>query len=118
MKNAIKVIRSQNANEFRKWFHDKKALDEKEIFKEYVGLLNAIPVVQTLPSKAIRFCIGNALGFVPVVGQAFSFIDTFLLEKFLQGKSPRYFIEYLKKFRGKIKQHPQGFGKSRPPKFR
>ena len=117
-KDLLKVIRSQNANEFRKWFHDRKTLDEREIFKEYVGLLSEVPAIQTLPSKAIRFCVGNGLGFVPVVGQVFSFIDTFLLEKFLNGNSPRYFIEDLKKFRGKIKQYPQGFGKSRPPKFR
>ncbi|AFY75061.1 hypothetical protein Syn7502_03177 [Synechococcus sp. PCC 7502] len=117
-KDLLKVIRSQNANEFRKWFHDRKTLDEREIFKEYVGLLSEVPAIQTLPSKAIRFCVGNGLGFVPVIGQVFSFIDTFLLEKFLQGNSPRYFIEDLKKFRGKIKQYPQGFGKTRPPKYR
>ncbi|NUN63223.1 hypothetical protein HCU40_00320 [Pseudanabaena biceps] len=117
-KDLLKVIRSQNANEFRKWFHDRKTLDEREIFKEYVGLLSEVPAIQTIPSKAIRFCVGNGLGFVPVVGQMFSFIDTFLLEKFLKGNSPRYFIEDLKKFRGKIKQYPQGFGKSRPPKSR
>jgi hypothetical protein len=117
-KDLLKVIRSQNANEFRKWFHDRKTLDEREIFKEYVGLLSEVPAIQTLPSKAIRFCVGNGLGFVPVIGQVFSFIDTFLLEKFLQGNSPRYFIEDLKKFRGKIKQYPQGFGKARPPKYR
>lgn len=116
-KDLLKVIRSQNANEFRKWFHDRKTFDEREIFKEYVGLLSEVPAIQTIPSKAIRFCVGNGLGLVPVVGQVFSFIDTFLLEKFLQGNSPKYFIEDLKKFRGKIKQYPQGFGKSRPPKF-
>ena len=117
-KDLLKIIRSQNANEFRKWFHERKILDEREIFKEYVGLLSEVPAIQTLPSKAIRFCVGNGLGFVPVVGLAFSFIDTFLLEKFLKGKSPRYFIEDLKKFRGKIKQHPQGFGKSHSLKSR
>ncbi len=111
-KDLLKLIESQNANEFRKWFHDRKNYDEKEIFKEYISLLREVPVVQTLPSKVLRFCIGKSLDFIPIVGQVTSFIDTFLLEEFLKGKSPKYFIEGLRSFRGKIKQYPQGFGKS------
>jgi len=115
-KELLKVIKSQNANEFRKWFHDRKDLDEREIFTEYINLLREVPMVQSLPSKALRFCVSKALDLIPIVGQVSSFIDTFLLEEFLKGKSPRYFIEDLRKFRGKIKKYPQGFGKSVPPK--
>jgi hypothetical protein len=114
--NLIRLITSQNANEFRKWFHNRENLDEKEIFKEYVNLLHEIPSVGTLPSKTIRFCIGKALDLIPIVGHVASFVDTFLLEEFMKGNSPKYFIEDLRQFRGQIQKYPQGFGKSRPRK--
>jgi len=112
-KDLFKLIRSQNANEFRRWFHNCKNLDEKEIFKEYVSLLREVPAVQTFPVKVLRFCVGKSLDLIPIVGHVTGFIDTFLLEEFLKGKSPKYFIEDLRNFRGKIKQYPLGFGKSR-----
>ncbi len=101
----LKVARSSNASEFRKWFHERKSLYEKEIFKEYIEVLREVPWVQRLPLKGLRFAVCTGLDFVPVpgLGTVASFLDTFVVEKLFKGKSPKYFIEDLRDFRGKIK---------------
>lgn len=100
----LKIIRSSNAREFRKWFHENKNNSEREIIKEYVKLLKSIPKIQGFPPKTLRFVVTSGLGFLhPIIGMATSVLDTFLVENILKGKSPKFFIDDLEKFKGKIK---------------
>jgi len=99
----LKITTSSHASEFRKWFHERKSLDEKEVFKEYLKIQREVPGVQRLPTKVLRFVICTALGVVsPVLGTGASALDTFVVEKLFKGRSPKFFIDDLRDFRGRI----------------
>lgn len=100
--DLIKLTNTPKANIFRQWFHDRKNLTEKEIFKEYIEVLRETPWIQRLPSKAIRFVITSGLDLIPVAGKIASFLDQFVVETIIKGKSPKYFVEELKTFAGRI----------------
>jgi len=100
--NFLKIIKSQNANDFRKWFHNNKDNDECVIIKEYVSLLKSIPKIQSFPLKTLRFVITSGLGLLHPVGSVASFLDTFIIKKVLKGKSPKFFIDDLENFTKKI----------------
>lgn len=100
--NFLKISGSSNAVEFRKWFHENKNCDEREIFKQYVELLKSIPKIQSASSRILRFVITSGLGAIPPVGMVASFLDSFVVEKIFKGKSPKFFIDDIVKFKGKI----------------
>ena len=97
-----KLTRSRDAEQFREWFHKRKDLSEKEVLKEYVGVLGAIPWIQQTPARVIRFVLTTGLGLIPGVGQAVSFLDSFVVDRILKGDSPKFFVEGLKQFKGRI----------------
>jgi hypothetical protein len=99
----LRVCSSRQADRFRTWFHENKDLHEREILREYIGLLRTLPWIQRLPSKILRFAVTTGFGFVPVLGQAVSFLDTFVIERMLKGHSPRFFMDELRDFHGTIK---------------
>jgi hypothetical protein len=99
----LKLCSSRQADGFRGWFHENKELNEREILREYVGLLREVPWVQRLPSKILRFAVTTGLGFVPGLGHVASFLDTFVIEEMLKGRSPRFFMDDLRDFHGTIK---------------
>lgn len=98
----LKTCSSADAAKFREWFHAADISDPKEILREYVGMLRTVPVVQRLPVKTLRFAVTTGLGFVPVLGQVASAIDTFLVDKLFRGHSPRFFLDDLRTFAGRI----------------
>jgi hypothetical protein len=103
MSDLLKVSTSKNAKQFRDWFHPNASLDEKEILREYLGVVQQVPWVQKLPAKGLRFAATTALGFFPGLGQAASFFDTFIVERLFKGKSPKFFVDDLTKIWGDLK---------------
>ena len=103
MAGLLKCTHSADAKEFRKWFHSNANLSEKEIVQAYIDLLHQVPWIQRAPARALRFAITTAAGVLPVLGSAASVVDTFVVEKILSGRSPKFFIENLRKFSGQIK---------------
>ncbi len=96
----LKCLSSSKTDVFRRWFHERKNLPEKELFAEYLNVVNEIPFIQTLPLTILRFAVTTTLDLVPIVGKVASALDTFVVERVLRGKSPKYFIEDLKTFTG------------------
>ena len=103
MSNFLKLINNKNSNDFRIWFHNNEELNEKEILREYVGVLQQVPTIDKLPSKSLRFAVTSILGFIPVIAQMASFFDSFVLNKLFKGKSPKFFIDDLTNFTGDLK---------------
>lgn len=103
MSDLLKVSTSKNAKQFRDWFHPNASLDEKEILREYLGVVQQVPWVQKLPAKGLRFAVTTALGIFPGLGQAVSFFDTFIVERLFKGKSPKFFVDDLTKIWGDLK---------------
>ena len=103
LSDLLKISTNKNATDFRNWFHANKELSEKEILREYIGVLNQLPWMQRLPFKALRFVITTGFGLISPLGHAVSLFDTFVVEKLFRGKSPKFFIDDLTKIRGNIK---------------
>jgi hypothetical protein len=100
----ITLTRQQNVQDFRDWFHTVVQKDGADVVKEYVAILKSVPSVSTIPMKVIRFLVTTALGVNPLVGAAAGFLDSFVVEKILKGKSPKYFVDDLAAFHGKVRK--------------
>lgn len=101
-KRLLKIRRSGNGVAFREWFHRNRHLSEREFLAAYVDLLHEVPWIQKGPVKILRFVLATAADAIPGLGTTASAIDTFVVERLLRGKSPRYFIEDLRRFSGRI----------------
>lgn len=99
----LKLCSSRQADTFRGWFHENKELNEREILRQYLELLREVPLVERLPSKILRFAATSGLGIVPGLGEVASLLDTFVIDRMLKGRSPRFFMDDLRDFHGKIK---------------
>lgn len=77
---------------FREWA--KGVNPDVKLVKEYWSEVSAEGWIDKLPSKALRYILGTALGAVePLTGYAFSIADSFLLEKIFGGWRPSHFVE-------------------------
>ncbi len=96
----LKVSRSRSGEQFRKWFHENCRNNPIATGKEYAALLRDVPRIQSMPVKVLRFITTTALGAIPgvgpIVGAAAGAVDSFFIEKWLQGSSPKYFIDNLR----------------------
>ena len=102
MKDLLEAATNKNSMDFRDWFHKNQELNEKEILREYLGVLQQVPSIQKLPSKILRFVITSVLGYVPVLGQAVSFFDSFIIDRLFKGSSPKFFIDDLTNVTGSL----------------
>lgn len=83
---------------FRKWLRKASGKNLRDLEKEYVAALSKNPAVNSLPIRLIRFCITSLCGYVnPAVGFGIDAIDSFFVEKFLSGYTPKLFFDRLKK---------------------
>jgi hypothetical protein len=103
LRDILEVATNKNAKDFRDWFHKNQELSEKEILREYLSVLKQIPMIQRLPSKALRFVVTLGFGFIPGLGQAISFFDSFIVDRLFRGKSPKFFIDDLTSVTGSLK---------------
>jgi hypothetical protein len=87
---------SSKAKSFRKWFHSRENWSEKEILKEYISVIQEVQWTQKLSTRILRFIVTSALGFVPGVGQAASFVDAFIVDRVFRHQSPKFFIDELR----------------------
>jgi len=92
----LEISKSNDASKFREWFHENCRKDTVTSAKEYSNLLKQVPLVQKLPSRIIRFIVTNIAGVVnPTAGIGAGLVDSFFIDKLLQGSSPKFFIEKL-----------------------
>lgn len=107
MSRFLEVTRSVEAAAFRRWFHSKAGLDEKEIVRAYIDVLHDIPRIQRAPARTMRFIATVAAGLLHApLGVAASAVDNFVLDKLLARRWSKFFIEKLRKFSGQIKSKP------------
>jgi hypothetical protein len=92
LRDLLNVSTYKNAKDFYEWFHENKKLSEKEILREYLSLLQCVPWIQSLPSKALRFSITSSLGLIPGLGQAISIFDSFIVDRLFRGRSVKFLL--------------------------
>lgn len=106
MTKFIKLTRSRDAQEFRRWFHENANLTEKDLVKAYIELLHETPQIQGIGGRSLRMAASvgmSALGFGLVSDAVTSAIDNFVIDKFVRKAGTKFFLQEFMKFSGKIK---------------
>lgn len=89
---------SKHAQALRDWLAEGPyTRDAEETVRRYVESIGAPSLIDSLPSKLIRFATTTGWGALePLSGAAAAAADTFLLSKWFPGKSPRLFMRQAK----------------------
>lgn len=88
---------SKNGVAFRDWLRASHFTDAEDLAKAYIATMEDVPTVSSLPIKTLRFIATTAAdGLLGVVTSA---IDSFFVEKWLGGYTPRLFIDEMRRFR-------------------
>lgn len=97
--SEIWALRSKRTSiEFRDWFRSVDSQESATLLKEYVKSLRSTPFLESLPSRIVRFAVTTAVGALsPAVGFAVSAVDSFFLDHWTRGFSPRVFLDELLK---------------------
>jgi hypothetical protein len=95
IRDLVKLARTRDAEQFRTWFHENCRTDVGNTAREYSRILKAVPAVQSFRGRGIRFMVTTLVGLLPGVGLIASAVDSFFLEKWLRGHSPKFFIDDL-----------------------
>lgn len=93
----LKLRSSSSGIAFRKWFHEAMENGDGNIAKAYIELLSEVPPLQKPSSRALRFLVTAGWGIVePISGTIAAAADNFLIDRFLNRSSPKFFLENLK----------------------
>lgn len=89
---------SRHAQALRDWFAlGSPSSTEDETVRRYVETIGKPGLVDSLPSKILRFASTAGVGSLePISGAIASAADTFLLSKWFPGRSPRLFLKQAK----------------------
>lgn len=98
IRDLINLRESRHFKDFQPWFHENCKSDPIRTGREYARLLKDLPKSESLPARVIRFVCTSAVGMIadPVTSTGVSVFDSFVFGKFLQGHSPKFFIEELR----------------------
>lgn len=89
-----KLRKKRHARRFRKWLRQAETRDARELEKAYVASLGKSSVFSSLPARALRFSITTAASAAnPLLGALGGVVDSFFIDKWLGGYSPRLFLE-------------------------
>ena len=96
-----KIRQRTDAKRFRQWLHGVQPADARELEKAYVAALGRSSVYNSLPVRGLRFILTTALGaIVPFSDMVIGAADSFFVEKWLEGYSPKLFLEQLRRLPG------------------
>ncbi|WP_198138273.1 SEC-C metal-binding domain-containing protein [Pelobacter propionicus] len=89
---------SKHAQALRDWFAlGAPSATEEETVRRYIETIGKPGLVDSVPTKILRFATTAGLGAIePITGAIASAADTFLLSKWFPGKSPRLFMKQAK----------------------
>ena len=92
-------IRQKNTSKkFRRWLKRADTKDARELERLYNDSLGMKPLIESLPFKTVRFVITTAVGTIePISGVCMGAVDSFFIDKWLKGFSPKLFIDQLRK---------------------
>lgn len=85
---------------FRKWLRKATNKDARDIERLYVESLGNKVLIDSLPLRAIRFAITSIASAVsPAIGLPFGIVDSFFVNKWLSGYSPKLFLDELSRIK-------------------
>jgi hypothetical protein len=97
-----KIRNSTNGTQFRRWLREEDPRNPQEFIRAYVHALGRETMVDKLPIRLLRLAITSAAGLIPGVGGligglAADTIDSFFVEKWLQGYTPKLFLDEIRR---------------------
>lgn len=100
-----KLRNRNNSKKFRKWLRELNINNAKEIQKLYVASLENKSIVESLPLRIFRFALTASLGAVePALGLSVGVVDSFFVNKWLSGYSPKLFLDELNEVKGYLRE--------------
>lgn len=96
-----RIRQSCKSRKFRKWLRVADTGNARDLEKMYVSSLGKKSFYEKLPTKIIRFAITKAADvLLPLSGTILDVADSFFVERWLRGYSPRLFLDQLRKIQG------------------
>lgn len=81
---------------FRKWLRKAQPADARELERMYVASLGRKGFHESLPGRTIRFAVTMAAGLLsPIIGAGLGVADSFFVDQWLQGYTPKLFLDRL-----------------------
>lgn len=102
IQELIRLRESRSAEQFRAWFHENCRTDPVATGKEYARLLRQVSGIQSFSARVLRFLVTTAIGYLPggsALGTVAGGIDSFLVDRWFRGQSPKVFIDDLRQLR-------------------
>jgi hypothetical protein len=97
---VMRIREHRTAIDLRKWLQEIDPIHQDEVLRGYVSSLGDKAFIDRLPMKILRFAMTTLLGQIPgggqIASQMASFADSFLLEKWFPGRSPRLLLDGFK----------------------
>lgn len=88
-KDLVKLL--IQGDKFREWL--KTVPLESNLINKYIEEVTRETLADKKWVKGMRFAVTQIFGFMPIVGNVVSAIDTFLIDKLLKGWKPNHFID-------------------------
>jgi hypothetical protein len=94
--DVLALRKKRQSREFRTWLRNAGTHDARELEKLYVSSLESTSAFRALPTRVLRFVVTTAVGIVnPIAGPLLSVVDSFFVAKWLDGYSPKLFLDEL-----------------------
>jgi hypothetical protein len=91
--DILALRKKKVSREFRQWLRSCDAKDGRELERIYVSALESSGKYSSLPARVLRFIVTTAAGVLhPIAGPLMNAIDSFFVEKWLAGYSPKLFL--------------------------
>ena len=96
-----KIRQGKKARRFREWLRAAGPGDARDLERAYVAALGNPSHHSSLPVRVLRFVLTTAAGAVqPVLGALAGVTDSFFVDKWLAGYSPRLFLDQIRQLPG------------------
>lgn len=93
-----KIREKKISKNFRKWLREATSKDARDVEKLYIESLGNKTLINSLPLRAMRFALTTAVGVLdPTLGLLTGVVDSFFVDKWLSGYSPKLFLDELSK---------------------
>jgi len=93
-----KIRNKRKAKKFRKWLGDVNSTNSRELEQAYIEVLGKSSLFNSIPLRVIRFLATNSIGAINLpAGIISGMSDSFFLDKWLGGYSPKLFLEEIRK---------------------
>lgn len=96
LKDLWRLRQKRSAREFREWFRSQNCEDPREIERQFVRGINEAGIRGSFPTRVVRFALTTLAGMVsPVTGALAAAVDSFFVDRWLDGFRPRLFLDAL-----------------------